>query len=433
MNVKSGSGATTHPTPTPSPLPATPPARARRVVVLGAAGAMGRAAVASLAAMPEFTEIIAADLDGAAASRVAEVAPHVRGVALNVLTDDLDAALDGAWGVLSALGPFTTFGELTLTAAIAAGCHYVDINDDWEPTLTALEHSEAAAAAGVTALIGMGASPGVSNLLAARAARELDEPRELLTGWPIGTLDAPAPGGPPNAATMHFIHQTTGTVRVHRDGEARLVAPLQQRTVPYPGYGPLEARLIGHPEPVTLPRTFPGLSVSENLGIGPGWVFDAIRAVAARVDSGEMTQEDAARAVEAGFEKPADAAPYVRRSRRAPGLWAWASGLRAGIETHVSAELTRFPDGGMAGATAIPAALGLQLIARGSVKARGVVTPEEAVDPGEFFALFEPFCVNPALSDDAAPFLLVASEPSATGTAGTTPFLGRGEAEALPQ
>lgn len=410
MNVKSGGGATVprphDPALTPTSGTATSP-RGLRVVVFGGGGAMGAKAVETLAAMPEFSEIIAIDLDRAAVERVEALAPHVRGISLNVLTSDLGPVLADTWGVLSALGPFTRFGEATLKAAIAAGCHYVDINDDWEPTLTAFGHSTSAATANVTALIGMGASPGVSNLLAKLAADEFEAPEELLTGWPIGTLAPPKQDGTPNAATMHFIHQTTGTVQVHRNGEAQQVSPLNKRTIPYPGYGDLNAWTIGHPEAVTLPRTYTTLQASENLGTGAEWVFDEIREIAERVDRGELSQEDAARTVEAGFERPQNAPRREERARRAPGLWAWASGQIAGQPAHISAELTRFPADGMAGATAIPAAIGLQLIARGVVTRRGVVTPEEAVPPKEFFAEYEAHCASPLLEDPASPFVLI--------------------------
>ncbi|MBW2087346.1 MAG: saccharopine dehydrogenase, partial [Deltaproteobacteria bacterium] len=55
-----------------------------------------------------------------------------------------------------------------------ARCHYIDINDDWEPTLDMLKLDEEARQAGITAIIGMGASPGVSNLLAVKAMSLFD-------------------------------------------------------------------------------------------------------------------------------------------------------------------------------------------------------------------------------------------------------------------
>jgi len=57
---------------------------------------------------------------------------------------------------------------------LGAGVHYLDINDDWESTEAMLAMDAAARGRGVTAVIGMGASPGISNLLARHAMRRLD-------------------------------------------------------------------------------------------------------------------------------------------------------------------------------------------------------------------------------------------------------------------
>ena len=53
-----------------------------------------------------------------------------------------------------------------LSAAIASGCHYIDICDDWEPTIEMMGLDQDARLNDVLAIIGMGASPGISNLLA---------------------------------------------------------------------------------------------------------------------------------------------------------------------------------------------------------------------------------------------------------------------------
>ena len=42
-----------------------------------------------------------------------------------------------------------------------------------------------ARAAGITAVIGMGASPGITNLLACQAVRELDGVDELIAGFDL--------------------------------------------------------------------------------------------------------------------------------------------------------------------------------------------------------------------------------------------------------
>lgn len=367
-----------------------------KIVVFGGAGAMGAKAVETLASMPEFTEIVVADLDVDQAKAVADAAgEHVRADRVDALSADLSVILDGAWGVLSTLGPFTRFGKIILTAAITAGCHFVDIMDDWEPTLEAFELDSAAREAGVTALIGMGASPGVSNLLAARAVTYLDEVTEIVTGWPIQTI-APISITPdrPNAATVHFVIQASGSIRVTRDGKLQDVTPREVIDLEYPGYGLVSARSLGHPEAVTLRRTYTTLQSSLNVMTGHPWFFDRVDSIMERVDNRALTHIAAAAEIEATLDESRTALADPR-DPHGPGLWTWAKGIKDGQLHAVGAQLTRFPRGGMAGSTSIPAAIGLQLIARGAVTDRGVVTAEAAIDADTFFSEFDAYCNAP--------------------------------------
>ena len=75
---------------------------------------------------------------------------------------------------MSTVGPFFVFRPPILPAAIDAACDYIDICDDPDPTLEMLAFDDRAQAAGVTALLGMGGNPGVANLLAVIAGRELN-------------------------------------------------------------------------------------------------------------------------------------------------------------------------------------------------------------------------------------------------------------------
>ncbi|QOW23111.1 hypothetical protein [Novilysobacter avium] len=54
-----------------------------------------------------------------------------------------------------------------LKSAIEAGCHYVVICDDAQPTVDMLDLHEQASQAGIVALVGCGVSPGTLNVLAA--------------------------------------------------------------------------------------------------------------------------------------------------------------------------------------------------------------------------------------------------------------------------
>ncbi|MGG7105198.1 hypothetical protein [Rhodococcus sp. 24CO] len=91
----------------------------------------------------------------------------------------------------------------------------MDINDGWEPTLPSLEWDDRARAAGIIALIGMGGSPGVSNVL---AAAELDTVHELYPGWVVAGTESEPGGARPAAPLLHLVHECTGRYESFRGG-----------------------------------------------------------------------------------------------------------------------------------------------------------------------------------------------------------------------
>jgi len=169
---------------------------AMKVIVLGSGG-MGRYAAKTAVTFDFVGTLTVADLDAAAATRLAAtLGPKACAVGVDV-TDApaLERLLAGAGAVLNTVGPFVRLGPPVLRAAIRARCHYLDINDDWESTVAMLEMDDAARAAGITAVIGMGASPGISNLLAVTAMRELDAVEELYPGFDLDAAMRPDRGG----------------------------------------------------------------------------------------------------------------------------------------------------------------------------------------------------------------------------------------------
>lgn len=277
-----------------------------RVLALGGPGAMGRVAVRVAAGLPGVQEIVVADRDvGAARRLVRELAGSpVRMSARRVdVTDEaeLDAALDEADAVLNTVGPYYRFGLGVLRAAIRTRTHYIDICDDWEPTLQMLDLDADARAAGVRAVVGMGASPGISNLLAARAVARLDTVTDLYTAWPVDVPDSGTdesdlrgPDGRPIAAAVHWMQQISGTVAVVRGGKVVQRPPLQPVTLTLPGGRKGTAYTVGHPEPVTLHRSYRLAGDAANLMvITPGTVayLDVLRS---DIDGGKLTNETAA-------------------------------------------------------------------------------------------------------------------------------------------
>jgi saccharopine dehydrogenase-like NADP-dependent oxidoreductase len=391
-----------------------------RVVVLGAGG-MGAYAARTAATFDFVHELVIGDLDTRAAGRLAAgLRPKARGVRADV-TDEpaLVSLLGGAAAVLNTVGPFFRLGPPVLRAAIRAGCHYFDINDDWESTERMLAMDGDARRRGVTAVIGMGASPGISNLLAVTAMRELDTVEDVYPGFDLDAAMPETRGPKPSAATIHGVHQLTGKIRVYDEGRFVDEAPMRRVELDYPGLGRRRGWTMGHPEAITLPRYYPTLRRSLILMTMARANLVAMRILAGLVDARLLSLERAGRLVEwlEGVGKPAKTPEdYVREiahedSPRLPPLFAVACGTKQGAPAAVAATILSAPAIGMGGATGVPLALGLAVVRPDTHPTPGVFAPEGIVDPDTFFARLAPRCSPPKSGRDALVLVSRSWEP----------------------
>lgn len=399
---------------------------AARVVVTGGAGDMGRTLCAQLAASDRVGRVVVADRDGEAAERVAAELSRSSAGRLEAADVDLldgDATrklLSDADFVANAAGPFFRLGVPTLEAAIAAGTPYLDICDDPEPTERMLELDERAREAGVAAVIGMGASPGLSNLLARRAADRLDRVIDCYTVWPLDgagegaedALDSARPAsGPPPAAVVHLMQQISGRIRVVEAGELVDATPLQSVDLDFPGLGSGTAVTVGHPEPVTLHRSLGVEGRCANAMLvekSTGAYLDGLRR---DMDAGTLDVEQAAAELLAPTATRGAAALArslaFRGAGRLPPFFALLRGERDGRRYRVGCHVTTLPPG-MAAVTSIPAALAVhQLLERPA--APGVHPPDVAVDGGALLAALLPHC--PGQPADVNAFAPVSEAP----------------------
>ncbi len=372
-----------------------------RVIVLGAGG-MGSYAARTAAGLSFIDELVVGDLDEAAAQRLAgTLGMNASGVKVDVTDhESLKALLTGADAVLNSVGPFFRFGPPVLRAAIDAQTHYLDINDDWESTEAMLALHEEAHSAGITAVIGMGASPGISNLLARLAMAELDEVDEIIAGF---DLDAAMPeelGDKPAAATIHGLHQLSGRIRVFENGDFAEAKPLRRVDFDYPGLGPRCGWTMGHPEAITFPRSFPDLRSARVVMTMDTGNRIGVRVVCSLINAGLVSLERAAAWVERleGVGKPVKTpADYVDELLEAgkaklPPLFAIALGKRHGESASAAAAVRSAPPVGMGGATGVPLATALGVIRPDGECKRGVFAPEAIADPRDFFDALAPLC-----------------------------------------
>lgn len=397
------------------------------IVCLGAAGGMGTTAARHLARLPGVSHLTLADRNGDGASACADAIRDGGGAAdLRISAAEVDVLdhaalvdlLRPADLVVNCAGPFFRLGVPTLRAAIDAGTDYLDICDDPEPTSEMLALNDVAAAAGVTAVIGMGASPGLSNLLARRCADRLDAVSSCFTAWP---LDIPGPGqdgtsmdegaesGKVSAAAIHLMQQISGTIAVAEHGvlvERRPLAPVRLQ---YPGRRAGTAYTVGHPEPLTLTGSLGIDGEAANVMLVQRTTAPYLRAVRDDIDDGHLDLR-AATGVVLTPPRWRTVRAAVRSVRSAghgslPSFFALLQGIRGGVPHTVGSHLTSLPIG-MDGATSIPAALAVHQLLEGRPRP-GVHPPESAIDPERLLTDLIPHCATAVTSlDELAPVVV---------------------------
>lgn len=376
-----------------------------KVLVLGAAAEIGQVVSRVAYTLDGLDALILADLNEQGVLELArELGPKASALALDVADPlKLRAALEQVDVVASVVGPFYRFGVEVLRAAIETGTHYLDICDDWEPTVQMLELDGEAKSAGITAIIGMGASPGLNNLLCAKVLSMIDEPKALSTGF---DWDSSARGDyvkkdlvsfRPSAAFVHGLHGISGKIRVYESGAFQLIDALRPHTLTYPGRGAVNVYTAGHPEPVTLPLTFPELEECHCYMAISEEALQAIRPILPLLRDEGLSAEDAA----VRIIRSSNLKPFSRDSMPLPSLYAVVSGERCGVGgVTIAGTMASYPvipgvPAGMAAGTGIPMAVGIGLMLDGKITRRGVMAPEACIEPDVFFDQLHPFCSFP--------------------------------------
>jgi len=385
------------------------------VLALGGSGDMGRMAVAILLESPKITSITVADRSYERAKEFIDLvgSDKLKAVEIDVIEQNkLQTLISSHDLVMNTVGPFYKYGTIIMDAVIKAKKQYVDICDDWKPTLDLLNMDERAKKAGITAIIGIGASPGITNLMAVIACSKLDRVDDLITAWGYGGEEGVGPKPKyyieprkfyrkfkdlpviANAATMHLFYETLEEIPTYRDGKFIDIKPLTDADpLQFPGYEDTYVCHIGHPEPVTLPRILKTNSVSNLMYMGKR-LTEIIRNYTQQISNNELTVS------EASIRFGEDARNIVRDQEiikeyigMPPTLSVIATGIKNGKRIKVAIGNHRVPFGGMAGVTSVPLAIAVEMVINDEITEKGVLTPEESIsDPMEFFNRYAKYC-----------------------------------------
>lgn len=372
-----------------------------KVIALGCAGHIGSCAVRELVKRAPDIEVVIADKNLEAANALAsEVGgkTSVKSVDANDYRS-LVEAMKGADVVLSTLGPFYVFAEKALKAAIEAKVNFVDIDDDWDATEACLDLNEEAKKANVTAIIGLGATPGITNMMAKYGADQLDRVDDIHTAWVWTGVDPKMTG---TAIVEHYFHAITGNVATYRDGKwVQIPALSDPESLEFSSpIGLFEVSNVGHPEPMSIPRYIKGLkSVCNKGAVWPDGMTDMAMAylkagvttlnevtigettVPARSIASKLTimlPELAPDTVEAWLNEVMD--KYGEFGLEGVVLRSEAKGEKQGKPARYSYRCGAPADF----LTAFPAVIGALMLMRGQITSKGVFAPEGILDAKVF-------------------------------------------------
>ena len=365
-----------------------------KVIVTGGCGGMGRFLVRAVARLKNIESITIADLVESAATEFASNFDHrVSGIGLDVSESGAMAEIFKHHDiVLNTTGPFFRFGKSVLEAALRSDCHYMDICDDWEPTEEMLTLDGEAKSRGLTAILGLGASPGLTNLLALLAMKELDEVEEVYTGWNLtaATPEDESSQEGANAAMVHGIEQMVGKVKIFRDESFEMVRPLEKVITSYPGKRKSNAYVFGHPEAITFAHHYPEIKASINLCHGIDDSVLLLKFVRTLVEWRLISKDLAARALN-WLEGKAFQNEGSEDPEKLPSVYGLAFGTKNGKPGSVGCTLSSSSSSelSMGEATAYPLACGLKMFLNGEISKAGVFAPESgAIDPSALLANF---------------------------------------------
>ena len=369
-----------------------------KIIVLGA-GSVGRVAATTLASSGMFSEIVIGDLYEEVAENVAKSLGNIgSSIKVDVLDkESLVKILKEFPLMLNCTGPFYLCGPPTLSAAIDARINYVDICDDYDATIKMLEMDSKAIENEVSALIGMGSSPGLANVLAKFAADFLFDEVESIDIYH-------AHGGEPSegpAVVKHRIHSMMIDIPVFLDGEFKAVrlfeesGKMLEEETDFPGIGKYPVYAYPHPETITLPKYIDkGLKRVTNLGLVlPPEYAELIKTI---VKIG-MTEKEPIKVGEIHIPPIDFAVAFILKKRmelvEKAGLKEPVGSIKIVVKGIVDGKKHTYSFAlssrgqGMGEGTGIPAAIGAILMAKGSIRKKGVFPPEAAVDPLEVIAL----------------------------------------------
>ncbi|NMA05188.1 MAG: hypothetical protein GX931_02320 [Acholeplasmataceae bacterium] len=373
-----------------------------KLLAIGGAGNMTRAALEKIVMDDYFSEVIIADYNLEGAKKVVKSIgkKNYRAEFIDVTDKELTRSLmDEADVVMNGAGPFYKLLEPTIDAFLESKCkYYVDICDDisaMDDVMTE-ENKKKAIENGQTIIIGLGGSPGIIPLEVMYAATLMDEVTDA-NFYMI--MDELVEGG--TAVWDHMYENFNGKVTIFEDGklsEVEGLSRVEMYTFPeevFPGAGTTEVYDLGHPEVFTLPQGLPNIkNIKIKCTIFPTPVMKLItifnehgflNTAPIEVDGVKVNPRNVLLKLSESTQLNPNYKGGFHPSHRGPqevvsGPVIEAHGFKDGKPCMYKSGFTT-PMGPITG---YPMAVGAKMLAKGEIKKVGMMIPEVAItDPGK--------------------------------------------------
>jgi saccharopine dehydrogenase-like NADP-dependent oxidoreductase len=312
-------------------------------------------------------------------------------VARAIKDHDIDMVLNAAW--------YQT--NLTvMDACLAGGAHYTDLGGFFDTTLKQLELSEAFRNAGLTAVVGLGSTPGITNLLGGAGAARLDkvDTIDIFCSW--GNTLPVKEAGWPGYSIRTVLDEFTQEPVIWKDGKYQRVPVLSgelEVTMQEP-IGKVKAHYVKHSEPATMGKTLGARNVAFRIGF-PAHDLATFKTLTALgfADTRPLELEDCRASAldfltamyQRGIEE-ARGQPPPREEYEYDDFRVDVTGEKDGLPAHVTYFSTTWNDPGRglpsARDTAVPPSVTCHWVVSGRIKTPGVFPVEAVVeDHAQFF------------------------------------------------
>jgi saccharopine dehydrogenase-like NADP-dependent oxidoreductase len=369
-----------------------------RILVLGGAGAMGQVTVRDLFFSSTIEEVVIGDVSTQRAERIKRFYGDKVKVQAVDISDaaSLAEATQGSNVVINC-APYQ-FNLPVMEACLTSGCHYLDLGGLFHTTRKQMELDARFKEKNLLAVLGMGAAPGMTNVMAAHAAQDLDEVEAIEIV--VGGVEFDKVGHPflPPYSLDTVLDEYALQPMVYEDGRFRAKQPMSAEALvdmPWP-VGKVKTVLTLHSEVATLPLTYKSKGIRRctyRLGL-PDEFHEHSKflvklgfASKNEIKLGDVSvvpRQMLARMVElhpAPETEPNDC-EVIRVDVR---------GRKGGRNTQVRMESIVYshPEWKIScGAldTGVPPSIVAQMIMDGQISERGALPPEQCVPPDPFFA-----------------------------------------------